>query len=361
MADRALARLRLARTSRIGPVSWRSLVARFGSAERAVEALPDLMQRQGRPAFKPYDAARAEREIADVAALGARHIFVDDADYPPLLRELNSAPPVLIASGRLELAAQRGIAMVGARNASAAACRFARQLAADLADRGLVVVSGLARGIDTAAHLGAMNGGTVAVIASGIDVSFPPENRALQRQIAAEQLLLTEYPPGTEPLARQFPHRNRIIAGLSLGTVVVEAAPKSGSLLTARMAGDAGREVMAVPGSPLDPRARGCNHLIREGATLVQDADDICEAIGTLDARMTRAAPPPELPLSAPREPDDAERAALIAMLGPVPVAVDELVRQSGIAAPIVQMLLTELELAARIERHAGARVAIVS
>ena len=259
--------------------------------------------------------------------------------------------------GRAELLAQHSVAMVGARNASAAACRFARQLALGLAEAGQVVASGLARGIDTAAHQGALPA-TIAVIASGHDIVFPPENAALQEQLAREALVLSEQPPGTEPLARFFPQRNRIIAGLARGTVVVEAAPKSGSLITARLAAEAGREVMAVPGSPIDPRAQGCNLLIREGATLVQSVADILEALGPLDPRMVRA---PAEPWHGPPPQDasDAERRAVSGLLGPVPVSVDELIRQSGLAPAVVQTVLLELEIAGRLERHAGGRVSL--
>jgi DNA processing protein len=248
--------------------------------------------------------------------------------------------------------------MVGARNASAAACRFARGLAHDLAARGAVVVSGLARGIDTAAHQGAFPA-TIAVAAGGIDVAYPPENAELQERIAAEGLLVAEMPPGTEPRARHFPHRNRIIAGLSLGTVVVEAAPRSGSLITARLAGEQGREVMAVPGHPSDPRAQGANGLIRDGATLVQDAADVLQQVSPIDARAVRA-PAPGWAAPPPADASDAERRRLVALLGQVAVPVDELVRQSGLAPAVVQTVLLELELAGRLERHAGARVSLI-
>jgi DNA processing protein len=251
------------------------------------------------------------------------------------------------------------VAMVGARNASAAACRFARQLAAELVREQVSVVSGLARGIDTAAHVGSLDGGAIAVIAGGIDVAYPPENAALQERIANEGLLIAEQPPGVEPRARHFPHRNRIIAGLALGTVVVEAAPKSGSLITARLAGEMGREVMAVPGSPLDPRAQGCNGLIRDGATLIQNAADVFETIRPIDARMVRA-PVPAFEGAPPADADDGARRVLADLLGPVPVAVDELIRQSRLVPAIVQTVLLELELAGRIERHAGGRVSII-
>ncbi len=255
-------RLRLIRSPRIGPVSYRQLLARFGSAGEAVRAIPMLAERGGGRA-SVADAGAVEREIAATRALGGRYLLMGDADYPVLLDQMEGAPPALIVRGDAALAARPCVAIVGARNASAAACRFARSLAQDLGQREAVVVSGLARGIDTEAHRGSIDSGTIGVIACGIDMVFPPENAALQEEVAQRGLLVTEHPPGVQPLARHFPARNRIIAGLALGTVVVEAAPKSGSLITARLAGEAGREVMAVPGSPIDPRAQGCNLLMQ--------------------------------------------------------------------------------------------------
>lgn len=351
-----LARLRLIRTPQVGPVSWHQLMMRFGSGEAALAALPDLVGRGGgKLRVAPADVAT--REIERVAGLGARHIFSDEADYSPLLREVEGAPPVVIVRGDTAMLHRPCVAIVGARNASAIACRFARQMAADLAARDVTVVSGLARGVDTAAHVGALGGHTAAVIASGIDIAFPPENAQLQEKIAADQLLIAEQPPGTEPLARHFPSRNRIIAGLAHGTLVIEAAPKSGSLITARRAGDYGREVMAVPGSPLDPRAQGCNLLIREGATLIQTVDDVLEALGPIDARMVREPARPYAATPAGLEAGEGERHRVAELLGPTPVAIDELVRQSGCDAATVQLVLLELELAGRVERHAGARI----
>ena len=349
-------RLRLIRSPRIGPVSYRQLLARFGTAGAALRAIPDLAARGGGKA-SVADAGAVEREIAASRALGARYLLMGDADYPALLDQFEGAPPALIVRGDAALAAGQCIAMVGARNASAAAIRFARTLAQDLGQRGAVVVSGLARGIDTAAHQGSVGSGTIGVIACGLDVGFPPENRDLQAQIADVGLLVTEHPPGVQPLARHFPARNRIIAGLAVGTVVVEAAPKSGSLITARLAGEAGREVMAVPGSPLDPRAQGCNQLIREGATLIQNADDVLEAVGSIDIRMVRqgsfdfAGEPVSSDVAA------GERSAVIALLGHAPVPVDELIRLSGLSPAVVQTVLLELELAERLDRLAGGRV----
>ncbi len=360
MADEAgrLARLRLIRSPRIGPVTYRQLIARFGDAQAALDALPTLALRGGGQAPTLADPALARRELAVVERLGARHLFLDDPDYPALLAELENAPPALIVRGDVGLLARPCVAMVGARNASAAACRFARQLAQGLGEAGATVVSGLARGIDTAAHHGSLASGTVGVIASGIDIAFPPENAELQQRVAQQGLLIAEQPPGTEPLARHFPSRNRIIAGLAQGTVVVEAAPRSGSLITARIAAEAGREVMAVPGSPLDPRAQGCNLLIREGATLVQGVDDILEMIRPIDARAVRS-PVSGFGAEPGAEPDAAERHRVEGLLGPVPVPVDELIRQSGLPGAAVQLVLLELELAGRLERHAGGRVSL--
>jgi len=355
----AIARLRLIRTPQIGPVTYRQLIARFGDAAAALDALPQLAARGGGRAPAVAPVALAERELTLAARLGARHLFVDDADYPALLAEIDDAPPALMLRGEIALLRRPTIAMVGARNASAAACRFARQLAVELGREDVTIVSGLARGVDTAAHIGSIDSGTIAVIAGGIDIAYPPENAALQEQIATRGLLIAEQPPGTEPRARHFPYRNRIIAGLAQGTVVVEAAPKSGSLITARLAGEMGREVMAVPGSPLDPRAQGCNGLIRDGATLIQSAADVLELIRPIDPRMVRSGST-RFDGSPPEDASDAERNDLTGLLGPVPVAIDELIRQSGLAPAIVQTVLLELELAGRLERHAGGRVSLI-
>lgn len=356
--DDAIARLRLIRTPSIGPVSYRQLLARFGSAAAALDALPDLARRGGGRVPAPPSIATVERERQLVERLGARLLFLGDRDYPALLAEIDNAPAVLTVRGDLSLLHRTPVALVGARNASAAACRFARGLAQDLASDGASVISGLARGIDTAAHEGAGEA-TIAVIAGGIDVAYPPGNEALQEWIATQALLIAEMPPGTEPRARHFPHRNRIIAGLALGTVVVEAAPQSGSLITARLAGEQGREVMAVPGHPSDPRAQGCNALIRDGATLVQNAADVLEQLRPIDARAAVRAPLGSWGAPPPEDATDAERARIESLLGPVPVAVDELVRQAGCTPAVVQMVLLELELAGRLERHAAGRVSL--
>jgi DNA processing protein len=278
--------------------------------------------------------------------------------YPRQLAELEDAPPVLIARGNLNLLDRVTVAIVGARNASAAACRFARGLAHDLGQRDVVVVSGLARGIDSAAHDGAMESGTVGVIAGGIDIFYPPENEQRQRAMFERGLVVAEMPPGTEPRARHFPYRNRIIAGISAGTVVVEAAPRSGSLITARLAAEAGREVMAVPGSPLDPRAQGCNQLIRDGATLVQNAADVIQEIGPAEARVRSPASGYRVEPELVNGDDDAV-GLVEELLGPSPVPVDEIIRLSGASSGAVQMALLELDLAGRLDRHAGGKVSL--
>ena len=363
--DEAFARIRLLRSPNIGPVSYRQLLRRFGSAVEALAALPDLAARGG-GGYRVASEDRVSAEIAAVRQAGARYLFHDSPEYPALLAALDSAPPIMTCRGDLALAARPAVAVVGARNASAAAVKLARTFSGELAEAGFVVVSGLARGIDGAAHRaalaqGATGGGTIGVIASGIDIAYPPEHAELQEEVACGGLLLAEQPPRTEPLARHFPSRNRIIAGLALGTLVVEAAPKSGSLITARLAGEAGREVMAVPGSPLEPRAQGCNQLIREGAMLVQSAADVIELLSAFDGQ----------PRSTFREqaaefdplPDDLGHAPadVAGLLTTAPIGVDELIRQCGEGAAAVQLALLELELAGRLVRHAAGRVSLAT
>ncbi|MEO7634480.1 MAG: DNA-processing protein DprA [Sphingomicrobium sp.] len=357
MSDDLIDRLRLVRTPGIGPVTFRQLVARFGSAAEALAAVPDLARRGGGSAPRLCARDAAEREIAQVEKLGARYLCLGQGLYPRLLAEQEDAPPLLMAQGDLNLLDREAVAIVGARNASAAACRFARGLAHDLGGDGMVVVSGLARGIDSAAHDGALDSGTIGIVAGGVDIFYPPENEARQRAIYERGLVLAEMPPGTEPRARHFPNRNRIIAGIAAGTVVVEAAPRSGSLITARLAAEAGREVMAVPGSPLDPRAQGCNQLIRDGATLIQTAADVAEVLAPMQSRVRSAAAP--FVAIAPEEADPSLAARLESLLGPSAVPVDEIIRQSGGAPGAVQMALLELDLAGRLERHAGGKVSL--
>jgi len=356
--DEAFARIRLLRSPNIGPVTFRHLLARFGTAQEALEALPQLGKRGGRT-YRAAARAAIEREVESVRRAGAKYLFHDQPDYPAQLGSLESAPPILTWRGDLSLAAKPCVAIVGARNASAAAIKLAREFAGGLADAGFGVVSGLARGIDGAAHEGAMPA-TIGVIASGIDIAYPPQHEELQERIARKGLLLAEQPPGTEPRGSHFPSRNRIIAGLAIGTLVVEAAPKSGSLITARLAGEAGREVLAIPGSPLDARSQGCNQLIREGAVLVQSVEDVVELLSDFDGN----------PRSTFREPGeafdfeiedlvDASPADIGGMLTTAPIAVDELIRQSGEAPAAVQMALLELEISGELVRHAGGRVSL--
>ena len=358
--EEAFARIRLLRSPNVGPVTYAQLMARFGDARAALEALPALAGRAG----KHYQAAAERRvhdEVAATRKAGARYLFHDSPEYPPLLARVEGAPPILTMRGDPERALRPCVAVVGARNASAGAVKLARDFAHGLAEAGFTVVSGLARGIDGAAHEGALGGpagATVGVIASGIDIAYPPEHGALQERIATQGLLLAEQPPGTEPLARHFPARNRIIAGLAAGTLVVEAAPRSGSLITARLAGEMGREVMAVPGSPLDARAHGCNQLIRDGAVLVQSVQDVVELLSGFDGR-PRSTFRDAAPAWLVAEPSSAEPAEIADLLTTAPVAVDELIRQSGASAAAVQLALLELEIAGRLVRHAGGRVSL--
>jgi DNA processing protein len=364
--DEAFARIRLLRSPNIGPVSYRQLLQRYGDAVAALAALPDLAPRAGTP-YRAAPEARIEAEIAAVKRSGARYLFHDSPDYPPLLREAEAAPPIMVVRGDAALARRPTVAIVGARNASAAAVKLARDFATALAEAGYTIVSGLARGIDGAAHRGALSvgasgGGTIGVIASGIDIAYPPEHAELQERVAAEGLLIAEQPPGTEPLARHFPSRNRIIAGLAAGTLVVEAAPRSGSLITARLAAEQGREVMAIPGSPLDSRAQGCNQLIRDGAVLVQSPEDVAELLSAFDGtpRSTFREAAPDY-LSFEGEPAAHDPADIAGLLTTAPVSVDELIRQSGEGASAVQLALLELEIAGRLLRHAGGRVSLCS
>ena len=354
----AFARIRLLRSPRIGPVSYAQLLARYGDAETALEALPTI-GRSGGGSYSAVPREKVEREVEAVRRAGAKYLFHDRPDYPAPLREIDGAPPILTFRGDLALAARPCVAVVGARNASAAAVKLARDFSQGLAEAGFTVVSGLARGIDGAAHEGAFPQ-TIGVIASGIDIAYPPQHRDLQDRIASEGLLIAEQPPGTEPRGSHFPSRNRIIAGLASGTLVVEAAVKSGSLITARLAGEAAREVMAIPGSPLEPRSHGCNHLIREGAVLVNSPEDVVELLSGFDGspRSTFREPVGTFD-HAPEELAEAEPADIAALLTTAPVSVDELIRQSGAGAAAVQLALLELEIAGRLERHAAGRVSL--
>jgi DNA processing protein len=346
-------------------VTFFALLRRFGSAEAAIGALP-LLSRPVTPAGR----REAEAEIAAIERLGGRLLCWGEPLYPERRAVVEDAPPVLTVLGRPELLASSIVAVVGARNASANGRRLARELAAGLGEAGIVVASGMARGIDAAVHLGALDSGTVAVLAGGADIVYPEENRGLYDAMRTRGTILAELPLGAEPQARHFPRRNRIISGLALGVVVVEAAAKSGSLITARYALEQGREVFAVPGSPLDPRCRGCNDLLRNGAMLTENAADVIDQLGPLLRNRLPPTRRPDLPVSrrqhlplaalppAPIGDDDALD-LLLEHLSPTPVAVDELVRQCQMSAALVATLLLELELAGRIERHPGNLVSL--
>ena len=361
----AVDRLRLARSDGVGPVTYRRLMRQFGSAAAALDGLPALARDAGRDkAPRIPSRTDAQRELDRVAKLGGRMLFLDDPDYPALLALMGIAPPVLSVLGDVAVLGVRAVAVVGARNASAAGQRMAEMLSSDLASAGLVVVSGMARGIDAAAHEGAMRTGrTVAVLGGGIDVFYPIENTALQRLVAENGAVVAEAPFGTAPMAQHFPRRNRIIAGLSLGVVVVEATPHSGSLHTAHLAQDIGREVYAVPGSPLDPRCQGSNDLLRKGATLTENARDVLAQL-------------PEYPMAAPvmlpglaEQPasygDDVDpamvRERLLGLLGFTPTPVDDLVRRCQLSAAAVAAALSDLELASRVEMLPGHQVCLAA
>jgi DNA processing protein len=357
--------LRLIRTENVGPITFHRLLDQFGSARAALEALPDLAKRGGR--VKPLRVASkadVEREITANRRFGARLIASCEPDYPEALAAVDDAPPIISVIGHPHLLSRRAVAMVGARNASLNGKKFAETLARDLGAAGLLVASGLARGIDTAAHVGALATGTAAVVAGGIDVVYPPENEKLYRDIVAQGVVIAESPIGTQPQARHFPRRNRLISGLSLGIVVIEAAMKSGSLITARMALEQGREVMAVPGSPLDPRCQGTNNLIRQGAALVESADDVLRALETLRPLNLGERQRDLFAAAIPRESDESElvraRALVLENLSPTPVTIDELVRGCQLSAPVVLTVVLELELAGRVLRQPGHQVSLI-
>ncbi len=378
--------LRLIRTEGVGPRTFRQLINRFGGAAPALEALPHLARLKGRPVTPP-SRAQAEDEIAALARLGGRLVATGDSAYPALLRATDAAPPLMAVRGDASILARPAVAIVGSRNASAAGGAFTERLARDLGEAGLVIVSGLARGIDARAHKASLATGTVAVMAGGHDRIYPANHVSLAEAIvAAGGAVLAEMPMGWEPRGRDFPRRNRIISGLSYGSVVVEAARRSGSLITARYALEQNREVFAVPGSPLDPRAEGTNDLIRQGATLVSEAEHVLDVLGPIIARgpdpdaaparrrpdlaeqgdfweeldLDAGAPPnpvePPLPEVAPLD----ERGRVVALLGPGPVSTDELARAAELGVRTVQTILLELELDGRIERQGSGMVALV-
>jgi DNA processing protein len=363
-----LACLRLIRSENVGPVTFRALVNRYGGAIAALDALPELSRRGGRT-IRICSAEQAEAELAAAERIGARALFTIEPGYPPALAMTDPPPPLLYVKGDTGLFARPAVGIVGSRQASAAGQSMARQLAAGLGAAGFVVVSGLARGIDGAAHRAALDTGTVAVLAGGLDVVYPPEHAQLHEEIASRGCLVSEQPPGFEPRGNDFPRRNRIIAGIALGVVVVEAARRSGSLITGRRATEQGREVFAVPGHPLDPRAEGTNQLLKDGATMATGPDDVIAALSTLSGRLPGAtghglgdiapAVDPEPSAEAAIEPAAGERARVLATLGAAPVPIDEVVRATGLPSRVVSVALLELALAGRIEHHGAQMVSL--
>jgi len=350
--------LRLIRSDTIGPATFRELINHFGGSSAALEALPEFSKRGGgRRPFRLSSLADAEAELKHAKKIGATLIALGEPDYPVWLAAVDAPPALIYAKGKLELLQQPMVAIVGARNGSAIGQKFTRMLSADLGREGFVIVSGLARGIDTAAHTPALERGTVAVLAGGIDSVYPPENEELQNEIGKRGVLLSEMPIAYKPRGKDFPRRNRLVSGVSVGVVVVEAANRSGSLITARLAGEQGREVFAVPGNPLDPRAAGTNRLLRDGAGLVTCVEDITAVLAPILGRRAEPADSTgtfetnsDYPIKMDIDQSDRER--VISALGVSPVDIDEIIRATRLQARQVQIVLLELDLAGRLERH---------
>lgn len=357
--------LRLIRTDNVGPRTFQDLIRHFGSARSALAALPGLAHRGGSArSLRIYSADQAAAEIEAAGAAGVEFIALIESAYPVRLRMIDDPPPLIAVRGKIEVFARPQIAIVGSRNASAAGMKFAERMARDLGNAGFVVVSGLARGIDAAAHRASLKTGTVAALAGGHGHIYPPDHIGLAQEISVEGVTLSEMPFNREPRSHDFPRRNRLISGLSVGVIVVEAARRSGSLITARLAGEQGREVFAVPGSPLDPRCEGTNGLLKQGAIPATEAADIIAAIGPILGR-TAGATSAQEPLPEPLEPANpevnmSERGRITALLGPTPVSIDELVRLAHTSPTIVRAALLELEIAGRIERHGAGLVSLV-
>lgn len=351
--------LRLSQSENVGPVTFHNLLHRFGTATKAIEALPELSQRGGlKRALKIYSRDSAQRDIERAAKHSAQFVVAGETGYPPALAHVPAAPPMLCVSGNLELAEMVSVGIVGARNASALGLKFTRQIARALTEAGLLVASGLARGIDTAAHEASVDVQTAAVIAGGIDNFYPPENEKLQRLISECGLLITEMLPGTAPKAEHFPRRNRIISGMARAVIVVEAALRSGSLITARYAAEQGRDVYAVPGSPMDPRAEGTNRLIKDGATMLTSIDELLESLKQIPV-ITRSLllEPADDYTAFPHSIDASDREHVYNLLSPTAIETDDVIRESGMSADQVLAILLELEIAGRTMRHAGGRV----
>jgi DNA processing protein len=359
-----IAWLRLIRSDNVGPATFRDLINHCGSAENALAMLPELSRRGGASrAIRIATEQEAERELEAADRHGARFIGIGEPDYPPALRQIDGAPPLLAAKGDLVAATRPSIGIVGSRNASISGAKFAAMIARDGGRAGYTITSGLARGIDTAAHRASLDTGTIAVLAGGLDQPYPPENIPLLKEITdGTGLAVSEMPFGWEPRARDFPRRNRLIAGISLGVVVVEAAERSGSLITARLATDFGRLVFAVPGSPLDLRCHGTNGLLKQGAIVTTGSADVIEALAPLsqlDLFGDQVIEEPERPGGGILPPDDDDRAVIVSALGPTPVDVDDILRHTGSPASTVYLVLLELDLAGRLHRHAGGLVSL--
>jgi DNA processing protein len=353
--------LRLIRSQNVGPRTFRALLNHFGGARAALEALPTLAHRGGASAPQICSREEVEREIEACGKFGVALVALGEANYPRRLQMIDDAPPLIAVRGNAGVLAMPLVAIVGSRNASAAGVKITERLTRGLCEAGFATASGLARGIDAAAHRASMATGTVAVLAGGQDRVYPPEHASLLDEILRSGLALTEMPLGWEPRARDFPRRNRLISGLSLGVVIVEAAKRSGSLITARLALEQGREVFAVPGSPLDPRAEGTNSLIKQGATPVTEADDIVAVLRPImGAELPVREEDTEENEKILAEPAADERARVIALLSPTPVSIDDLIRLSCTSPRIVRMALLELEIAGRIERHGGGLVSLL-
>ena len=356
--------LRLIRSDNIGPRTFRDLINHYGGARAALKALPALARRGGasRPG-RVYSEQDAVAELKAARARGIEFLALGEPDYPMRLTMIDDAPPLIAVRGPPAILNRPLVAIVGSRNASAAGVKFAERLARELGDAGFGIVSGLARGIDAAAHRASLATGTVAVLGGGHARIYPAEHAPLADDIVADGATVSEMPLNWEPRARDFPRRNRLISGLAVGVVIVEAARRSGSLITARLAGEQGREVFAVPGSPLDPRAEGTNGLLKQGAILVTQASDVTDALEPILGRgldLPAREPPPEPPSPHELEPGDDERARIVSLLGPTPVALDDLVRLSGASPAIVRTVLLELEIAGRLERHGGGQVSMI-
>ena len=351
--------LRLIRSENVGPITFRSLLRHFGSAAAALDALPGLAKRGGAArAIRVCSRDEAEREMEAAADFGVTFVASCEDTYPRRLAAIDDAPPLISTRGNTAALSRPMIALVGARNASAAGLKFAERLARELGEAGFVIASGLARGVDAAAHRASLATGTVAVLAGGQDRVYPEENIGLLDALLGDGAAVSEMPFGWTPRAQDFPRRNRIISGLSLGVVIVEAAKRSGSLITARFALEQGREVFAVPGSPIDPRAEGTNGLLKQGATLVTEAADVLAVVEPIIGGLREPGAPPDEPI-LPEEPDAGTRARIVELLGPTPVGIDDLVRLAGTTPAVVRTLLLELELAGRIERHRGGMVSL--